>query len=172
MEDRFDALAKSVAGAMSRRDALRRCGGGLAAVLLSALGLAPAALGAGGNTCTDYCKSHFAPGTAQVQCKRVCDACGGDTSRLCTGGPTQGVACCGTGERCCMTQLGVPFCASLASNVNNCGACGNACAYNELCCGGTCKNTSSDRNNCGQCGQQCTEGGLPSCCSGTCVDIF
>jgi hypothetical protein len=40
MDHRFDDLAKALAGGMSRREAMRRMGGGLAGTLLAALGLA------------------------------------------------------------------------------------------------------------------------------------
>ena len=43
----FDQLAREVAGGLSRREALRRLGGGLVAGLLSSLGLEGRAFGAG-----------------------------------------------------------------------------------------------------------------------------
>jgi hypothetical protein len=184
MEDRFDQLAKSVAGSISRREALRSLGGGLAALLLSTAGLAPAWAARGGNgkggsssggDCTAWCKARFAPGAAQVQCKRVCEECGGNTSRLCTAGPNQGVLCCEEGEGCYGTALGVPVCANLSSDEQNCGTIGNQCPVDWTCCSGQCFDTSSDPDNCGGCDSLCPavesdETFYHRCCGGACVD--
>jgi hypothetical protein len=185
MESRLDALAKSLAGNLSRREALRTLGGSLAALLLSATGHAPAWAARGGNgkggggsgsssggDCTAWCKARFAPGAAQVQCKRVCDECGGNTSRLCSAGPNQGVLCCGEGEGCFATALGVPVCADLSSDEQNCGAIGSQCPFGWACCDGECKDLSDDPDNCGACGNECPPGGIsPRCCDGVCTDV-
>jgi hypothetical protein len=52
MEHRFDRLARSVSGATTRRDALRRVGGGLVMGLLASIGLHAAAEQ---NTCNQCC---------------------------------------------------------------------------------------------------------------------
>ncbi len=76
-------------------------------------------------------------------------------------------------------------CVALSSDVNNCGACGNACGADEVCalgtcmdtgttgcpvnltdCNGTCVDTDADAANCGSCGNACT-GGLV-CAAGLC----
>ena len=52
MEHRFDRLAKSVSEATTRREALRRLGGGLVMGVLASIGLHAAA---GQNTCNRCC---------------------------------------------------------------------------------------------------------------------
>ncbi|MEY4575397.1 MAG: hypothetical protein RL701_100 [Pseudomonadota bacterium] len=51
-----------------------------------------------------------------------------------------------------------------ASNAN-CGSCGSVCASTNTCCNGACTNTKTDGKNCGSCGKTC---GLLGCGSGTC----
>jgi hypothetical protein len=89
------------------------------------------------------------------------------------------------------------LCANLASDGNNCSACGQACASSQQCvtsscvcrsglasCLGTCVNLLTDPHNCGTCGfsctgsQVCSAGScMPSCatgktnCSHACVDL-
>lgn len=55
MEDQIDVLAKSYAGAVTRRDAFRRVGKGLAAGVLAFLGLQSAAAAAQGSACGQCC---------------------------------------------------------------------------------------------------------------------
>jgi hypothetical protein len=79
---------------------------------------------------------------------------------MCNGGPACNIFtfCCGDG------------CHDLNNDIYNCGACGNVCNGDELCCAGKCLPTGPE--NCGTCGKSC--GGL-SCCgcgpSATCGDI-
>jgi hypothetical protein len=76
-------------------------------------------------------------------------------------------------------------CVNLASDLNNCGGCGFACAAGNVCtagvcaagaptcssgqisCNGACVNPVSDPNNCGACGVACTAGKV--CAAGACV---
>ena len=56
MEHRFDSLAKSVSGAMSRREAFWRVGSGLAVGVLASLGFGSAAQQTTcGNCCASQC---------------------------------------------------------------------------------------------------------------------
>jgi hypothetical protein len=68
----------------------------------------------------------------------------------------------------------------LASDNNNCGACGRACMGGQLCvagtctcptgqvsCSGVCVNTATDNNNCGGCGTVCAAG--TRCSGGSCT---
>ena len=96
------------------------------------------------------------------------------------------------------TTLCGSTCCNLATDVNNCGACGNTCAAGQSCvsgacrlvcpsgqtaCGSTCVDTNSNGANCGSCGNNCGTGNAciggvctPRCdapratCSGTCTD--
>src|SRR5690242_18157494 len=94
----FDALARDVAAGLSRREALRRLGAGLAGAALAGLGLATGA-SAAPSSCNSYCKA--CTGTANRQCTEACLACAGNPNNLC--GP-----------------CGAKVCRNLASDLNNC----------------------------------------------------
>lgn len=107
---------------------------------------------------------------------------------------------CGNGETCtngvCLTDCppssgpaanddrcgqAPGFCTDTGTDEDNCGSCGNDCAANRQCtggtcqcfgatpndCSGTCTNTNSDPQNCGGCGNACPAG-LPLCQNGSC----
>jgi len=93
MDDRFDQLAKSVAGAVSRRETLLRLGRGLGLGVLAALGL-----GAKkekelscGQCCSIACRNLDVPprGPEMGECIRACHETGiavgptGETSPVC-----------------------------------------------------------------------------------------
>lgn len=202
MENHFDHLAKVLVGEessdrapVSRREALRKAGLGLMGALLASLGLGGPALAApggkgggrgGGNggktACTDYCR-RFGTKAERDRCQQVCQACP-STTQLCGTSGYNLVCCSGT---CC---AGV--CTSLASDPNNCGACGRSCGgYPNVvttCRAGTCAYAcatgwadcdgsvsngcetylAGDPNNCGACGYRCAPG--QSCCNGVCTD--
>jgi len=63
MANRFDELARILAGNISRREALQRLGAGLAGTLMLSLGLAKdasAQSGQGGSACVVFCKAQQA----------------------------------------------------------------------------------------------------------------
>ncbi len=55
----------------------------------------------------------------------------------------------------------------LATDPQNCGACGTRCGAGAECCAGVCRDVSSDPQYCGSCGNAC--GASSACCGGTCV---
>jgi hypothetical protein len=66
---------------------------------------------------------------------------------------------CIGGQTCCAAypEAGqLRYCYYLATDINNCGTCGNICPFNAPeCCSGKCVNTQSDSTNCGFCGHVC-----------------
>ncbi|MBN1770055.1 MAG: hypothetical protein JXB32_02245 [Deltaproteobacteria bacterium] len=98
-----------------------------------------------------------------------------------------GVRCAGTEEECTLAApatCGADDCVDLASDPENCGACGHSCnggscvralcvcggttcAAGSICCDGACANLNSDRANCGACGMACPDG--IGCTLGVCT---
>ena len=92
--------------------------------------------------------------------------------------PNGGTACCSYYD-CANGDTG-GTCVDTASDMSNCGACGNACTDpGQICvlgacacptgqkdCNGTCTDTETDTNNCGACGNGCASA---LCASGKCV---
>jgi hypothetical protein len=90
---------------------------------------------------------------------------------------------CPSGESCCEVQA-VEACVDLSTVPQNCGSCGNSCAFAQLCDNGTCRcptgrdlcgtdsciDLSADLTNCGVCARVCPNGGhgTPECTSGAC----
>ena len=70
--------------------------------------------------------------------------------------------CASMGMTCCAGS-----CVDMSSDPASCGTCGNACASDELCCGGTC--TPNDASNCGACGTAC--GADQLCCASACIPV-
>src|SRR5262249_8270982 len=78
----FDQLARDLAAGLSRREALRRLGGGLVATLLAGLSL-DQAWGQSTGACAQFCTSIFPPGQARGRCTSdaahqtgLCSVCG------------------------------------------------------------------------------------------------
>ncbi len=86
---------------------------------------------------------------------------------------------CNLGQSCCDAT-----CVDVAVEPTDCGACGNACATDEVCSAGTCRRScdpgltrcdglcldlSDDANNCGACGNVCATG---ICIDGACAIGF
>ena len=147
MENRFDTLAKSLAGGLSRREALRCFGGFVGGSLLAFVGIDSKA----------SAKHHKPPppppppSPCDVQCQRL--------QKISRNKEFDVTACkdtcdtCGQGPQTCMTSIEKFFCCS---------------GPTSLCCDGIrCVDTSSDNNNCGSCGNRCSAQHL--CRSGHCV---
>jgi hypothetical protein len=117
---KFDAFTKAIATPASRRQALRRIGGGILGGTVLA-GLFPGLALAANNDCAHWCDSVFAPGPARGQCKSdaahgvgLCYTCGpaspGGTKTICcseNSGGHQGqctsysnATCCTSGQVC------------------------------------------------------------------------
>ena len=113
MENRFDELAKTLAGGISRRDAMRRIGGGLIAAMIApfVLGKAaqaaptvpPAAVNA---LCQSRCRDCIDPGEnppAFGVCVSSCEVCYNVTEGtpcFCPDPETGEVDCCTEAEVC------------------------------------------------------------------------
>jgi Stigma-specific protein, Stig1 len=173
--ERLDELSKSLAVSVSRRDSLRTIGAVLAGVVLSPL-LVGTAWAARPDRCTAFCRS-CSTKKKRNQSVSACQACNGNTNRLC--GSCGAYVCCATGTACCNGT-----CTSLNSDPHNCGACGYVCpASAPICdegtcsgcptgstnCGGACIDTTWDALNCGGCGIQCS--GLEYCSWGQCYGV-
>jgi hypothetical protein len=183
MSHHWDEFSKSLAQPLARRESLRRLGIALAGAVLSPLGLQTASAGHHSKRQTDLCKSFCKCRNKkqQDQCLKACNACGKDPGRL--GGSCGNYLCCGAGQTSCGN-----YCADLANDPYNCGACGYACdqpgpyEYGACldgecryacvegaadCGDGACTPLWSDPNNCGACGNVCG-GPNPSCYQGAC----
>src|SRR5438046_840669 len=97
--DQFDELSKALANGLSRREALRRLGGGLLGAALAALGLDEAK--AAPIPCAEACSQHFPPGPVWAACRReACQKCNGEITRVCFG--QTNAICCAPGSSCCV----------------------------------------------------------------------
>jgi hypothetical protein len=182
MTDHWDEFSKSLAEPVPRRESLRRLGIALTATVLGPLGAQFARAGHHAPRQQDPCKAFCTCRNSKQkdQCLKVCKACNKDTSRI--AGSCGNYVCCGAGRTSCGS-----YCADLAFDPDNCGACGNACEdpgpYEEgMCvygqceyacvagavyCDGTCTFLDSDPDNCGACGNVCGDAS-PYCNQGTC----
>jgi hypothetical protein len=105
MQTRFDDLTKSVAGSMSRREALCRIGPGLLGLVLAALGLAAppsAAAGKPAQACgpgsTASCQSLPTGSSCHEEQSGVCKAIKGSTDCYCSFKARRGTHNGGTGR--------------------------------------------------------------------------
>jgi Stigma-specific protein, Stig1 len=145
--------------------------------------------GDGGGLCANYCSG--LPTNQRASCQSACNACGGDTSRLCASNTSGTVACCpqgapccsgnccGVGQQCCLGGNGSAYCTGLGTN-QDCSRCGDTCTGGKFCvnqacacangqidCGdGICVNLGTNLN-CSRCGDTCSGGKF--CVGGTCA---
>ncbi len=177
MTHHWDEFSKSLAQPVPRRESLRRLGIVVAGAVLGPLGLAPAVAGRT-DPCKAFCKCRNK--RQQDQCLRACKACNKNVSRL--GGSCGNYFCCAAGQSSCGN-----YCADLAIDPYNCGACGSvcrepglyeygacvdgectyACADGATYCNGTCTFLGWDPYNCGECGKVCPAS-APYCNQGAC----
>lgn len=150
-------------------------------------------LGIGEMRCDGSCVNTYADPMNCGTCGRVCASCdwgqcrcGGslvmcEREHRCVASSDYTVArCVGTcseGLTNCVTS-----CADLANNSLHCGACGHACAADNMCvggvcvcrqpgterCGDVCVSTQNNPLHCGRCGAVCT-GITSECSTGLCV---
>jgi hypothetical protein len=180
MTHHWDEFSKSLVDkSVPRRESLRLFGAALAGALLSPLSARTA--WAGADVCKTFCNRY--PKAQRSACLATCQTCNGDTSRVCGSGGT--FTCCEAGASCCHG-----YCTDVASDFDNCGACGAGCAYpgqykDGACvdgrcfywcvegaadCGdGSCADLGNDPDNCGACGNVCPES-APYCSGGVCWD--
>lgn len=192
MEDqRFDTLAKRLAGPISRRQVLK-------AIVATALGGLLLRSGSGAaladnSDCAHFCNAIYPSGDAQGHCKSdaarghgVCTQCGPAAPvghpNVCGVGTNTAFCCPPEQPSCCDNRS----CLDLQTDLTHCGTCDNACppapanateqcvagACTFVCnggftqCGNQCVDLNSDANNCGACGNACAPGA--SCTNSTC----
>ena len=179
MSHHWDEFSKSLAEPLPRRESLRRLGLALTATVLVPLGSEFAWAGPRRqDPCQAFCTCRNK--RQKDQCLRTCKACSQEVNRL--AGSCGDYVCCGNGQVSCGD-----YCADLALDPYNCGACGHVCAepgpYEQgMCifgeceyacvdgavdCNGACTFLEWDPDNCGACGNLCPES-APYCVWGTC----
>jgi hypothetical protein len=164
VETKFDQISKIFAEGLTRRQSLRRIGGGLAGVIVGSLvGRVGAAIDRN-DPCAHWCDDNFPPGPARGDCKSQaahfmgpCYQCGPAAPP--GHGPFCGQVCCAPGEVCspdnvCLAATGTTFvicdCADGTEIVNctnvNCNQigefqafCSSVCALNGGFIGGNCQ---------------------------------
>jgi hypothetical protein len=178
----WDEFSKSLAEEpVLRRESLRRLGLVLAGAVLGPLGTQLAWAGHQ-DPCKAFCTCRNK--RQQDQCLKACRACNKDPSRLV--GSCGNYFCCGAGQSSCGS-----YCADLANDPYNCGACGDECdppgpyeygacldgecrydcVEGAVYCDGACTFLGWDPNNCGGCGQICG-GSTPYCNGGACSECW
>ena len=92
-----------------------------------------------------------------------------DGVRTCVAGPRGGEVCDAQNtDEDCDGVANENF--VLATDEENCGACGVVCAAGLSCCDGRCVNTQTSNLNCSICGRACDAG--QTCCGGGCVNTL
>jgi hypothetical protein len=130
-DQRFDALARSLAEEVPRREAMRRLGAGLTTAVLASLGLESA----WGDPKTPKCKKGYFLCLDGHCCPIGQQCCG---SFCCpSGSPCCGGACCQLGQTCCAGLTGTEHCATIGS-YTDCSGCNDVCKSDETCLGAQC----------------------------------
>lgn len=103
-------------------------------------------------------------------CNRACSAGDKCCAGGCVNTNTDEMNCGSCGKACSTAQTCMNGMCMNAPPMDAGAMCAAAadCATDELCCDGKC--IASDLTNCGACGQACT-GTAPACCSKVCVDL-
>ena len=164
MDKHFDALAKLLAGDLTRRGALQylgRLGGGLLVTLLGPLGAVVAAKPPKKDkppkedkeTCKELC--HELHGRARRQCRRACEGCLDFDLEPCLSDAGE-VICCLSGMVCC----GHTCCEPAGCCIDHCCPPGTTCGP-----AGTCSPLCPAAQ---QCGPNCCDPGVPCCFSNLC----
>jgi hypothetical protein len=164
MDNRFDELAKALAGGMSRREALWRLAGGFTGALLASLGLE----NAWGfkpkpkidKLCKDFCKNlKHGDKEKYDKCLTDCGTCVAAGVTPCTILPGGTMICCSDQSACCGTD-----CCDREDEF----CCEEECCPNDAtCCPNGCSDLMTDPTNCGECGRECPD--PLECRSGECI---
>jgi hypothetical protein len=169
----FDEMAKALAEGLTRRQALRKVGGGLAGALLASLGLGKA-WGQADDSCPDYCRRlGLTPGHGNAfgKCVSNCARCKGTlcgADACCTGAlvcavfGTHGV-CGECGRISCNDPIA---CAEPTCSGGGC-VCGTSAEGEDVCVqtGGICTACMSD-DDCSE-GRVCVQADCRSFCEDT-----
>jgi hypothetical protein len=188
-ENRFDAIARALAGATSRRGALKALLGGAAGSVLAPAGViarqpvAPAVAatvccGEGLANCSGTCVSTQSDVSNCGYCAHACPAAATGSFAVCLNGACSS---CPSGTGFCNGK-----CLNIQTDPNNCGKCGTVCGAGQGCVKGVCVLCSSqndligpltecnsicvqlkrDNQNCSACGKACPAG--THCVKGLC----
>ncbi|HEV3256537.1 MAG TPA: hypothetical protein VG013_06645 [Gemmataceae bacterium] len=154
MENRFDTLARGLAGGLSRREALRCLGGFVGGTFLACLGMSNKASaggnGGGNNACDNRCKAMGrawkGKGFDFTKCLAECHRCK-SSDQVCEDRGRKAFFCCNGKTSCCDDQ----HCTNTDSDNNNCGRCGHSCGSQFTCQKGKCvpHNTCAATGGCG-----------------------
>jgi len=165
MANQFDELAKTLAGGISRRETLRRLGGGLVGAMLASLGWdgkawsAPAANSQCEKFCRDTCGISPGGGNAFGKCVSSCENCLNANGTVCTCPPPgqTNVNCCASGTACVGEACVNP--STCGTESFNCGEDAKACEGDNCYC-------FSSVFGFGICGGNETCGTFPACPNG------
>jgi hypothetical protein len=179
MGEWIDNAARALARGQTRRQVLKKLGGGVLGALV--------AFAAGHDFLAEQAAA--SPSQAAARCSGGRTACGKDCvdtrinlnhcgrcNNRCPAGTIcrNGSCICPPGKAKCGDR-----CVNTKNDENNCGSCGNRCGGGRSCvngtcrcpdkqttCGGQCVDTASNNSHCGSCGNACSGGQV--CVKGDC----